>query len=197
MTRTRFKDILQKLHFSNNTEDDKKDKGYKDFPLDWPLITHFEESSSLCIRWRYSNVYEHMLKFKGWSSMKKYVKNKPIKWCFKFWYRCASKTGYFYQFDLLGKNATLALTENTYCNIFSTIFSTVLELLQSYLTKVPMQLEVLKKQERHARNDGRQKTWREAIASFCFPKKWLAVNAKKISINSSSQGLMQPKNDSS
>ena len=127
----------------------------------------------------------------------KYVKNKPIKWCFKFWYRCASKTGYFYKFDLLGKNATPALTENTYCNIFSTISSTVLELLQSYLTKVPMQLEVLKKQERHARNDGRQKTWREAIANFCFPKKWLAVNAKKISINSSSQGLMQPKNDSS
>ena len=36
--------------------------------------------------------------------MIQYVKNKPIKWCFKFWYCCASETGYVYQLDLyLGK----------------------------------------------------------------------------------------------
>ena len=36
--------------------------------------------------------------------MKQYVKNKPIKWGFKFWYCCASETGYIYQLDLyLGK----------------------------------------------------------------------------------------------
>ena len=45
-----------------------------------------------------------MVKFKGRSSMKQYAKNKPIKWGFNFWYCCASKTGYLYQFDLcLGK----------------------------------------------------------------------------------------------
>ena len=32
--------------------------------------------------------------------MKQYVKNKTQKVDLKFWYRCASKTGYFYQFDL-------------------------------------------------------------------------------------------------
>ena len=31
--------------------------------------------------------------------MKKYIKNKPIKWGFKFWYHGASETGYLYQLD--------------------------------------------------------------------------------------------------
>ena len=41
-----------------------------------------------------------MVKFKGRSCMKQYVKNEPIKWRFKFWYGCASERGYLYQFDL-------------------------------------------------------------------------------------------------
>ena len=32
--------------------------------------------------------------------MKQYIKSKPIKWGFKFWFRCASKTGYLYQMDI-------------------------------------------------------------------------------------------------
>ena len=45
-----------------------------------------------------------MVKLKGRSSMKQYVKNKLIKLGFKFWYLCASETGYLYQFDLyMGK----------------------------------------------------------------------------------------------
>ena len=33
-------------------------------------------------------------------SCKQYMKNKPIKWAFKWWFRCRSKTGYLYEFDL-------------------------------------------------------------------------------------------------
>ena len=40
-----------------------------------------------------------MVKFDSQSSMKQYVKNKPIKSGFKFLYRCASGTAYLYQFD--------------------------------------------------------------------------------------------------
>ena len=29
--------------------------------------------------------------------MKQYIKNKPIKWEFKYWYRCDSAIDYFYQ----------------------------------------------------------------------------------------------------
>lgn len=36
--------------------------------------------------------------------MKQYIKSKPIKWGFKMWCRCDSRTGYLYEFDLyLGK----------------------------------------------------------------------------------------------
>ena len=38
--------------------------------------------------------------------MKQYFRNKPIKWDFKYWHTCASKTGYLFQFDLYsGKKA--------------------------------------------------------------------------------------------
>lgn len=42
MARTRFKEVLQKLHFSNNTEADESDKGYK-IKL---LITDFNKNFS-------------------------------------------------------------------------------------------------------------------------------------------------------
>ena len=32
--------------------------------------------------------------------MKQDVKKKPIKWGFKYWYRCDSETGYVYQLEL-------------------------------------------------------------------------------------------------
>ena len=36
--------------------------------------------------------------------MKQYIKSEPIKWDFKFLFRCSSKTGYLYQMDIyLGK----------------------------------------------------------------------------------------------
>ena len=45
-----------------------------------------------------------MCKFKEKSLMLQYVKNKPIKWGFRFWFQCGSKSGYLYQFDMyLGK----------------------------------------------------------------------------------------------
>ena len=42
--------------------------------------------------------------------MKKYVKKNPVKWGFKFWYCCASTTGYLYQLELyLGKKDEVEL----------------------------------------------------------------------------------------
>ena len=38
--------------------------------------------------------------------MRQYIKNKPIKWGFKFWFCCGSKSEYLYQFDMyLGKKS--------------------------------------------------------------------------------------------
>ena len=53
------------------------------------------------------SINQHMVKFKGRSGMKQYIKSKPIKWGFKFWFRCSSKSGYLYQMDIyLGRKQT-------------------------------------------------------------------------------------------
>ena len=42
--------------------------------------------------------------------MRQQVKKKPVKWAFKFWYCCASATGYLYQLGLyLGKQDEVEL----------------------------------------------------------------------------------------
>ena len=89
MTRQRFKDILRNFHFLGNNKHDKNDKGFKICPV----INHFNKSfSNTLSNDKLQSIDEHMVKFKGRSSMKQYVKKKPIKWGFKFWYRCASMT---------------------------------------------------------------------------------------------------------
>ena len=99
MSRSRFEEILQNC--SNNTKDDKSDKGYKVRSL----INHFNQSFSECVSDDCTqSIDEHMVKFTGRSSVKQYVKSKPIKWVFKFRFHCTSKRGYLYQLDLyLGK----------------------------------------------------------------------------------------------
>ena len=52
---------------------------------------------------------EHMVEFKGRSGMKQYIKSKPIKRGFKFWFCCSSKSGYLHQMDIyLGRKQTSA-----------------------------------------------------------------------------------------
>ena len=97
MTRTKFQSILQNLHFSNNDNDNKTDKSYKIRPIIEHLNKVFAESLSNS---PFQSVDKCMCKFKGRSSTKQYIKNKPIKWGFKYWYRCDSETGYVYQLEL-------------------------------------------------------------------------------------------------
>ena len=97
MTRTSFQSILQNLHFSNNDNDDKTDKPHKIGPVIEHLNKVFTESLSNS---PFQSVDEHKCKFKGRSSMKQHINNKPIKWGFKYWYRCDSEIGYVYQLEL-------------------------------------------------------------------------------------------------
>ena len=113
--RTRCQEVLQKRHFADNT-----DKGYNN----GPIIDQLNESFQVV----FSNVLgqsidEHTAKFKGRSSMRQYLKMKPIKWEFIWWFRCASSTGSLYEFDLylrrikyvdvsLGESMVMQLSEN-------------------------------------------------------------------------------------
>ena len=77
MIKTKFQSILQNLHFSSNDNDDKTDKSFKIRPIIEHLNKLFAESLSNS---PFQSVDDHMCKFKGRSSMKQYIKNKPIKW---------------------------------------------------------------------------------------------------------------------
>ena len=86
ITSTKFQSILQNLHYSNNDNEDKTDKSYKIRPV---LNRVYAENMSNC---QFQGVNGHMCKFKGRSSMKQYIKSKPIKCDFKYWYRCDGET---------------------------------------------------------------------------------------------------------
>ena len=78
------------------------------------------------------NIDEHMTKFKGRSSMRQYLKMKPIKHGFKWWFRCASSNDYLYEFRLylgkkqnvevnLGEGVVIQLSgklKGTFCTLF-------------------------------------------------------------------------------
>ena len=70
--------------------------------------------------------------------MRRYMKNKPIKWGFKFWLRCGAKSGYLYEFDMyqgkkgntkfgLGESVILLLCQklkDRHCFVFFDTFFT-------------------------------------------------------------------------
>nr|XP_033799977.1 piggyBac transposable element-derived protein 4-like [Geotrypetes seraphini] len=134
MPRQRFEAIRSALHFSNNEE--MLPKSHPDFDRAFkvrPVMDHFNRCFQNARNpSQQQSVDEHMIRFKGHSIMKQYIKNKPIKWGFKMWCRCDSKTGYLYQFDLytgkktdtehgLGEGVVLMLTksfEHLCCEIY-------------------------------------------------------------------------------
>ena len=127
--------ILQNLHFANNLqelplkESESQDRAWKLRPLFEHLEHHFKQA---CQPESHQSVDEHMCKFKGKKMMRQYMKNKPIKWGFKFQFRCGSKTGYLYEFDMqvgrkektefgIGESVVLSLCkslEDTNCFVY-------------------------------------------------------------------------------
>ena len=116
--RGRQQEILHNLDFEDNSKQDQTDKGYKIRPIIDHLNKSFQES--------YSNepnqsIDEHMTKFKGRYSMRQYLKMKPIKWGFKWQYRCASSNDYLYEFGLYlrkKQNVEVNLSEGVVMQLF-------------------------------------------------------------------------------
>ena len=102
MIQNRFCEILQNLHFADNRKDDKTDKAFKMRAVIDHLNSKFSKVLSNDSE---QSINEHMVKFKGRFGMKQCIKSKPIKWGFKFWFRCSSKSDYLCQMDIyLGRN---------------------------------------------------------------------------------------------
>ena len=73
---TSYQEVLQPLHFANNTKQYKTDKGYKVRPI----INHSCESIQAVISNETGqSIDEHMIKFKGHSPMSQCLEKKPKK----------------------------------------------------------------------------------------------------------------------
>ena len=98
MIRERFKEILGNLHFSNNEDVVPRDHPAHDRAFKVRcLIDYLNERFLRSMKPEVEqSVDEHMIRYKGRSIMQQHIKNKPIKWGFRMWYRCASKIGYLY-----------------------------------------------------------------------------------------------------
>lgn len=97
MTSKRYKKLLQNLHLNDNTLDPQGDKLFKIRPMVTMLNERF---SGQCTSSSSQSIDECMVKFKGKSSLKQYMPQKPIKRGYKVWARCDSATGYLYQFQV-------------------------------------------------------------------------------------------------
>ena len=76
MIQNRFCEILQNLHFADSGKDDKSDNAFKMRPV----IDHLNSKvSEVLSNVSEKSIDEHMVKFKGRSGMKQYIKSKPIK----------------------------------------------------------------------------------------------------------------------
>ncbi|CAH2109332.1 unnamed protein product [Euphydryas editha] len=98
--------ILKNLHLNDNSQMPKKgepqfDKLYKIRPL---IITMNETFQSAAKNTCSQSIDECMVKFKGRSSLKQFLPNKPVKRGFKIWARCDSQTGYLFEFEIYTGN---------------------------------------------------------------------------------------------
>ena len=76
MPRTTFEQILRNIHFADNQKYERIDKVYKVRSV----ISHFNDSFSACVSNDSTQSFdEHIVKFKGRSSMRQYAKNIPRK----------------------------------------------------------------------------------------------------------------------
>ena len=154
MTGNRFCEILQDLHFADNRKDDKTDKTFKMRPVIDHLNSKFSEVLS---NYSEQGIDEHMVKFKGRSGMKQYIKSKPMKLGFKFWFLCSSKSGCLYQVDIylgrkqtpefnlgLGEKIVLLLLKDlqrSFCTDYFDNFFNSPKLIENYSKKAFMALE--------------------------------------------------------
>ena len=159
--RTQWFENIFVRSFKIYRQDDKTDKAFKMRPVIDHLNSKFFEVLSNDSE---QSIDKQMVSFKGRFGMKQYTKSKPIKWGFKFWFRCLSKSGYLYQMDVyLGRKQTpafnlgfweevvLQLTkdlEQSFCTVYFDNFFNSPKLIEKMFQKAFMVLEQFNPTER-------------------------------------------------
>ena len=98
MARNRFQKLMSHVHFVNNLEVREKEKTDKLWRLQ-PWLDSLQNSLKKLPQEEHSSVDEVMVPFKGKSSVKQYMRNKPHKWGFKLWGR-EEASGTLSEFDV-------------------------------------------------------------------------------------------------
>lgn len=112
MSRNRFETLKSNFHINDNTQCKARDHPEYDklFKVR-PLIDKLRENFLKTEPEEHHSVDEIMIPFKGHSSLKQYVKNKPHKWGIKVFAR-AGVSGIIYDFEVyVGKGTTEKSTE--------------------------------------------------------------------------------------
>lgn len=101
MTVNRFGFFLSHLHINDNMKEPKReDPTYDKLYKLRPMLDKLGETYKNCWKpGKYQSVDESMIKFKGRSSMKQYMPQKPIKRGFKAWIR-SDESGYVCEFQI-------------------------------------------------------------------------------------------------
>ena len=177
MTKSRFKEILHNIHFSDNDTADSNNNGN----IVRPLIGHFNEAfQNAMANSPNQSIDGLMIKFKGRSSMKQCLKSKPIKWGLKFWFRCDSKTGYLYEFDIylgckesteynLRESVVLNLAtslNDSYCTLLFGNFFSSPNLIKNCLKKIFTTLELSEQIGKTCQHFHQTKISKEVIANL-------------------------------
>ena len=124
----RFKALLRTLHLNDNTKakrpgEDGYDKLFKVRPL---LDEVLKNSSSLYVPHREVSIDEGMVLFKGRSSYKQYMPQKPVKRGFKVWCLAVSRNGYLQAFEVY----TGATEESSFDGLGATVVKRLTSILK-------------------------------------------------------------------
>lgn len=101
MSRNRFMAILGNFHVNNNIHQPQKgEPGYDKLYKIRPLLNRLQDTFSYYYQpTENQSIDESMIRFKGRSSIRQYMPQKPIKRGYKVWVR-ANESGYVSQFDI-------------------------------------------------------------------------------------------------
>ena len=172
---------MHNIHFSYNDTAHSNNKGNKVIPL----IDHFNETfQNVTANSPNQSIDEHMIKFKGRSSMKQYIKSKQIKWSFKFWFCCDSKSRYLHELEMylgrkesadynLGENVVLKLAtslNDSYCTLFFDNFFFSPNLIQILFKNSFTTLEMFEKTGKSGQHFCQTKISKEVIANLKHAK---------------------------